>query len=108
MFRSQPSIFLGLLLILLVAACTPEMIRDVPTSLETKPVIMSDSTAEVRAVIEEEAIEEYREIISSKIKAGEAKSAMELSVANLDKGNYVDSKILDQIRRHLRVLYEVG
>ena len=66
------------------------------------------STAEVRAAIEEEAIEEYRDIISSKIKASEAKNAMELSVASLEKVQNVDPKMLNQIRRNLRVLYEVG
>ncbi len=66
------------------------------------------STAEVRAVIEEEAFEEYRDIISSKIKASEAKTAMELSVASLEKVQNIDPKMLNQIRRNLRVLYEVG
>jgi two-component system NtrC family sensor kinase len=66
------------------------------------------STAEIRAVIEEEAIEEYRDIISSKIKASDAKSAMEMSVASLETMQYVDPKMLNQIRRNLRVLYDVG
>lgn len=66
------------------------------------------STTELRAVIEEEAVEEYRDIISSKIKASEAKTAMELSVANLEAVQHVDPKMLDQIRRNVRALYEVG
>ena len=63
---------------------------------------------ELRAAIEEEAIDEYGDIIGSKIKSSEAKAAMELSAANLETVQYVDPKMLNQIRRDLRVLYEVG
>ena len=39
MLRRQPSILLGLLLILLVVACTPEMIKDESAQPDDNPVI---------------------------------------------------------------------
>ena len=44
MLRRQPSILLGLLLILLSAACTPEMTKDGSAQPDDNPVIQADSS----------------------------------------------------------------
>ncbi len=44
MIRRQPSILLGLLLILLTAACTPEMTKDESAQPDDNPVIQADSS----------------------------------------------------------------